>query len=142
MMEKMQQQMGGQPQGMGDANGAMGRAGDQLGQGKPGDATGDQSRALEALRQAQQQMQQMMQNGKGNGQGIQGGPQSQEGKRDPFGRPLNEGWNNPDARVDVPDELDPNAARRIREEIERRLNDQENIDERDRRYLERLLAPR
>ena len=35
MMEKMQQQQGGQPQGMGDANGAMGRAGDQLGQGKP-----------------------------------------------------------------------------------------------------------
>ncbi len=148
--KKPGQQPGQQPGGeqgdgdgdpLGEAGDAMGDAGDSLGQGQPGDAAGSQGRALDALRQGARQLaeQMMQQMGQGQGQGQPGGPEGDMGYNDdPLGRPRrNEGpdFNN---TVKVPDEIDVQRARRILEDIRRRLGEnfrpQLELD-----YLERLL---
>jgi uncharacterized protein (TIGR02302 family) len=135
--------MGIQPgEGFGEAGEAMGEAGDALGQGQGERAVGEQGRALEALRRgAQDMMQQMQQAMQGDDGGGQEGGRQQALDRDPLGRPR--ATTGPDFgdTVRVPDEIDVQRARRILEEIRRRLGNALSPEiEKD--YLERLLEMR
>src|SRR3954470_769488 len=137
-------------QGLDDAERAMREAEGALQQGQNGQAVDAQGRALEGLQRGMQglaqQMQQMM-GGEGMDQaGDQPGPgqpnaRGQTGQRDddPLGRPTR-GRDFSDGRVRVPtaDESAVERARRIMEELRRKLGDpsrpREELD-----YFERLL---
>ena len=168
-LDEMQQAMEGmglEPgEQFGEAGEAMGDAEGNLGEGQTGPATGDQGRAIEALRQgAQNMMQQMMQAMQGqNGQGMQPGmqpgqqPGMQPGQnpgnrftrgfggtrndRDPLGRPRATQGPQFGDEIEVPDEIDTQRARRILESIRRRLGRQ-LTPKLEREYLERLLDMR
>ncbi|MDP4026062.1 TIGR02302 family protein [Methylobacterium sp. NEAU 140] len=134
-------------QGLADAEDAMREAEDALRQGREGDAVDAQGRALDGLKRGAEGMAQQMQDmaeGQGEGQqegGQQPGPQGQAGNRDddPLGRPTR-GRDTGDGRVRVPtaDESAVQRARRIMEELRRKLGDptrpREELD-----YFERLL---
>ncbi len=133
--------------GFGEAEEAMREAEGQLGQGQSGDAVDAQGRALDALQRGAQGLAQQMQ---GNGQPQQadgsdgppqqgatgpGGPRNE----DPLGRPTrNRDWSDGRVRIPGADESAAVRARRILDELRRRLGDptrpSEEID-----YLERLL---
>lgn len=136
---------------LGEAEEAMREAERQLGQGDGEGALDAQGRALDALRRGGQNLAQQMQGqpGEGDGEGQaygepdgrqQGRPSAQQrGSEDPLGRPQRQrDW--ADGRVKVPgaDESATQRARRILEELRKRLGDplrpQEELD-----YLERLL---
>ena len=132
-------------EGLGQADREMGRAGSRLGQGEPGAATGNQGRALEAMRQgAQQMMQQLQQMAREQGrQGQQPGQGQGEGmgeqrNRDPLGRQTRSRGPQLGNDVKVPDEIDAQRAREILDAIRRRLSDTTRrrleLD-----YLDRLL---
>ena len=157
-LREMQRRMQGMgmpnQQGLGDAEQAMGEAEGALGQGDPNGAAQAQGRALEGLRSGAQQLaQQMQQEGQGQGEGegmAEGDPQPggrdransrQVQPRDPLGREGNQressrGIISGDTRV--PGEAPQVRARRILEELRRRLGEslrpQEELE-----YLERLL---
>jgi uncharacterized protein (TIGR02302 family) len=128
-------------EGFGEAGEAMGRAEGALGEGQGERATGEQGQALEALRRgAQDMMQQMQQAMRRGGQGGEGG-REQASDRDPLGRPLSSTGPDFGSSVKVPDEIDVQRARRILDEIRRRLGNALSPEiERD--YLERLLDMR
>lgn len=134
-----------------EAEDAMREAESQLGQGQGEGALDAQGRALEALRKGGQNLAQQMQGQPGEGEGEgqaygepdgrqQGRPSAQQrGSEDPLGRPQRQrDW--ADGRVKVPgaDESATQRARRILEELRKRLGDPlrpaEELD-----YLERLL---
>ncbi|MDX5595166.1 TIGR02302 family protein [Pseudovibrio sp. SPO723] len=120
-------QLEGAGESMDDARGA-------LGQSEPGQALGDQGRALEQLRQGAQQLAEQMA-GEGNGPGMtQNSPFSQ----DPLGRMRRTEGPDFGDQVKVPDEIDIQRARRILEELRRRFSDPER-PELELDYLERLL---
>lgn len=134
-------------QGLADAEEAMRDAEQALKEGNEGDAVDAQGRALDGLQRGAegmaQQMQEMAQaQGEGQqGEGQQPGQEGQAGARDddPLGRPTR-GKEMSDGRVRVPtaDESAVQRARRIMEELRRKLGDpsrpQEELD-----YFERLL---
>lgn len=134
-------------QGLSDAENAMRDAENALKQGDSGEAVDAQGRALEGLKKGAEGMAQQMQEmaeGQGEGQqegGQQPGQQGQAGARDddPLGRPTR-GRDMSDGRVRVPtaDESAVQRARRIMEELRRKLGDptrpREELD-----YFERLL---
>jgi uncharacterized protein (TIGR02302 family) len=148
-LQKLMQDMQGQgmdPNGkLGQAGDSMGRAADALGNSRPGSAVGEQSSALDALRQgaqglAQQLAQQGQQQGQGQGQGrgMRSGNGAQE--YDPLGRPRRTTGSDLGSTVKVPDEIDTQRAREILDAIRQRLGDSYRPEiERD--YLERLLEP-
>jgi uncharacterized protein (TIGR02302 family) len=126
--------------GLSDADKAMGDAGDKLGDGDSENAVDSQGRALEGQRKGQQKLAQQMQEGDDDGSG----PGNRAGRRadsapnrtDPLGRGMRESdW---DQTVELPGEMDVQRARRILEELRRRLGEssrpQIELD-----YLERLL---
>jgi len=126
---------------LGDADSAMGDAGNQLGEGNADSAVGSQGRALEALRKGAQNLAQSMQQGEGQeaGPGNRAGRQQNSGNTtDPLGRPLNGREWSDDLTVKIPGEIDVQRVRRILEELRRRLADpsrpQIELD-----YIERLL---
>ncbi|MEP9350181.1 TIGR02302 family protein [Xanthobacter sp. KR7-225] len=147
-----QQGQGQQGQsGGGEGQDDMARAGDQLGRAEQamreaeealgrGDGQGAldaEGRALQALRQGAQSMAQAQQ-GNDRGPGP-GGPGEDAAQRvDPLGRPLRSQDYGDDFTVKVPDEVDAQRARRVLEELRRRLEQplrpQIELD-----YLERLL---
>jgi len=155
--QQLQQQLGElgkQLEGMGldpseqfgKAEGEMGQAGKNLGQGQPGEATGNQAQALEALRQGAQQMMQQMagdrqQGGRQPGQmGAMGNDQRRRGS-DPLGRSRQGEGFDYGQQTKVPDEIDAQRAREILEAIRKRLsNPLQQLIEKD--YLERLLESR
>ena len=138
-------------QGLSDAEGAMREAEGQLGQGQDGPAVDSQGRALEGLQRGMQGMAQQMQQMMGQGDGTEqagdmpgdGSPQGRNraGSRDndPLGRPTRS-RDFSDGRVKVPtaDESAVQRARRIMEELRRKLGDplrpREELD-----YFDRLL---
>ncbi|MCJ2119334.1 TIGR02302 family protein [Methylobacterium sp. J-001] len=134
-------------QGLSDAEDAMREAENALKQGDADEAVDAQGRALEGLKKGADGMAQQMQEmaeGQGEGQqegGQQPGQQGQAGARDddPLGRPT-KGRDMSDGRVRVPtaDESAVQRARRIMEELRRKLGDptrpREELD-----YFERLL---
>ncbi|TGE01828.1 TIGR02302 family protein [Methylobacterium nonmethylotrophicum] len=138
-------------QGLSDAEQAMREAENALGQGQDGSAVDAQGRALEGLQRGAQgmaqQMQQMGQDGEGqqaaDGQQGQGNPNQpgRQGARDndPLGRPTRS-RDFSDGRVRVPtaEESGVERARRILEELRRKLGDPSRpAEELD--YFERLL---
>jgi uncharacterized protein (TIGR02302 family) len=146
-----QGQQGQQGQGgdnmdpLGDADSAMGDAGDQLGDGNADGAVGSQGRALEALRRGAQDLAQQLQQGQGDGNPNDNGPSNRVGRQqnsgpnaDPLGRPLRGREFSDDSSVKIPGEIDVQRVRRILEELRRRFSDPERPQlELD--YLERLL---
>ncbi|MGH1572028.1 TIGR02302 family protein [Methylobacterium sp. P31] len=134
-------------QGLSDAEDAMREAENALKQGDSDEAVDAQGRALDGLKRGAEGMAQQMQEmaeGQGEGQqegGQQPGQQGQAGARDddPLGRPTR-GRDMSDGRVRVPtaDESAVQRARRIMEELRRKLGDptrpREELD-----YFERLL---
>jgi hypothetical protein len=132
-------------QGLGEAGKAMGQAEGQLGHGQPGAAVGSQGRALEALQQGAQSLAaQMMagqgQRGGGNPRGMTGiAPGDSEASgTDPLGRPLHTRRPDSGDSVRVPGEIEAQRARRVLEELRRRLS-QPSRPADERHYLERLL---
>jgi uncharacterized protein (TIGR02302 family) len=128
---------------LGDADNAMGDADGKLGDGNADGAVDSQGKALDAMRKGAQSLAQAMQQGDGDGQGD--GPGNRAGRQqssgnstDPLGRPLHGREFSDDMTVKIPGEIDVQRARRILEELRRRLGDtarpQLELD-----YLERLL---
>lgn len=130
------------------AENAMGDAGSQIGEGDADGATASQGRAIDALRKGMQDLADSMggqqqgegqEPGEGDGPGQAVGRQQGSGERtDPLGRPLRGKDYSDDYTVKIPGEIDAQRARRILEELRRRLSDpsrpQLELD-----YLERLL---
>jgi len=127
--------------GLDDADNAMGNADGQLGDGNAEGAVESQGQALEAMRRGAQKLAQGMQEqaGEGNGPGSRMGRQEGGGPdADPLGRPLRSHSSSDDSSVRVPGEIDVQRARRILDELRRRLGDPQRPQiELD--YLERLL---
>jgi uncharacterized protein (TIGR02302 family) len=124
------------PDQFNDAGKSMGKAQDAMHYFNLDQATEEQGRALDQLRQGAQSLaEQMMENGEaqaGKGQGNSG--------KDPLGRP--DRSNRPDLglSVKVPDEIDIQRAREVLDELRRRLGDPSRpMIELD--YLERLIRP-
>jgi uncharacterized protein (TIGR02302 family) len=124
------------PDQFNDAGKSMGKAQDAMHDFNLDQATEEQGRALDQLRQGAQSLaEQMMENGEaqaGKGQGNSG--------KDPLGRP--DRSNRPDLglSVKVPDEIDIQRAREVLDELRRRLGDPSRpMIELD--YLERLIRP-
>jgi hypothetical protein len=124
----------------------MGDAEGQLGQGNADSAVDSQGKALDAMRRGAQNLAQSMQQQRGEGQGRgpgMGRPgrlgQARAGEEtDPLGRPLRGRDYQDDTSVKVPGEIDVQRARRILEELRKRLGEsarpQFELD-----YIERLL---
>src|SRR5438270_14079259 len=99
-----------------------------------------QGRAIEAMRKGAQGLAQAMQqqNGPGPGQPGRNGQARANQETDPLGRPMRGRDYGDDVTVKVPGEIDVQRARRILEELRRRLADplrpQIELD-----YIERLL---
>lgn len=151
LLQQLQQQGMADAGRLGQAEQSMGQAAGRLGQSRPGDATRNQSDALEALRQGAQQLaqqlaqQQGQQPGQGQGQGP-GQPRGnqfgllnqQRNQTDPLGRPNRAEGPDLGTDVKVPDEIDTQRAREILETIRKRLGEaQRPALELD--YLGRLL---
>jgi len=136
------QQQGDSGDALGDADSAMGDSDGKLGEGNADGAVDSQGQALDALRKGAQNLAEAMQQGDGDGQGD--GPGNRVGRQqaggnstDPLGRPLH-GREFGDETVKIPGEIDVQRARRILEELRRRLGDPQRPQlELD--YLERLL---
>ncbi|SFJ47668.1 TIGR02302 family protein [Bosea sp. OK403] len=151
-LQRRMQGMGAPSQSeLGEAEDAMREAEGQLGQGQGEGALESQGRALEALRKGGQNLAQQMQGQPGEGDGTEGAfgepdgrpagrPSAQQrGREDPLGRPQRQrDW--ADGRVRVPgaDESATQRARRILDELRRRLGDPSRPSE-ELDYLERLL---
>jgi uncharacterized protein (TIGR02302 family) len=136
-------QAGDSGDSLGEADSAMDDAGGKLGEGNADGAVDSQGKALEAMRKGAQSLAEAMQQGDGDGQGD--GPGNRPGRQqsggnanDPLGRPLHGREFGDDLTVKIPGEIDVQRARRILEELRRRLADparpQIELD-----YLERLL---
>nr|WP_245411744.1 TIGR02302 family protein [Phyllobacterium leguminum] len=118
---------------MGEAGQSMGRAGEALGRAEGGEATDQQSNALDALRRGAREMMKQMQEAMGQG-GSGGRPgQQSPGGRDPLGRSIGQ-----DDSVKIPNGTDIQRARQILEEIRRRLGNSLS-PQLEKEYLERLL---
>lgn len=122
----------GPGEALGEADDAMGEAGEALKRGDGEGAVGEQGRALEAMRRGARALADQMRSGEGkSGAGTGEG----EGEDDPLGRPRRSAKG---GKVGIPDEIDVERARRVLEDIRRRLADpQRPRFERD--YLDRLL---
>jgi len=129
--------------GLDQADSAMGDATGRLGEGNAEGAVDSQGRALDALRKGAQSLAEAMQPGDGDGQ--QDGPGNRAGRQqsggnqsDPLGRPLHGREFGDDYTVKIPGEIDVERARRILEELRRRLGDS-NRPQIELDYIERLL---
>jgi uncharacterized protein (TIGR02302 family) len=144
--QRGQEEDGEEGQGDGEAGEALGRAEQamrdaegSLGEGDSDNAVEGQGRALQNLRRGAQSMADAMQGGPGDGPGEPGGPQAESAERtDPLGRPVRSREYGDDFTVKVPEEIDVQRARRVLEELRRRLGEplrpQIELD-----YIERLL---
>lgn len=121
---------------LGRAGRAMGDAGRSLGNRDTANALDQQGEALDALRRGAQQMAEQMARQNGQQRGNGSGPYA--GSEDPLGRSRHSQGPDFGTSVKVPDEIDVQRARRILDELRRRLGElgrsQFELD-----YLERLL---
>ena len=137
---KLQQQMrekgagaGGSPNKLSEAEKAMEEAENALEQGDLDEATQQQGRALEQMRQGAQSMAQEMMRNMPQRYG-----QSGDTPRDPLGRPQRSQGPDLGTSVKVPDQIDIQRAREILEELRRRLGESTRVPQ-ELDYLERLL---
>jgi uncharacterized protein (TIGR02302 family) len=133
-LQKQMREKGGSPsQQLQDAENAMESAEDALERGDLADATEQQGRALDQMRQGAQNMAQEMMRNMPQRYG-----QSGDTPRDPLGRPQRTQGPDLGTSVKVPDQIDVQRAREILEELRRRLGEATRAPvELD--YLERLL---
>lgn len=123
---------------MDQAQSSMGRAGRSLGNGEGGQATDQQAEALDALRRGARDMMQQMQQAQGEGQNQGQGQQGGQGNSDPLGRQTGSSGNSDGNGDKLPNQIDIQKARKILDEIRKKLNDALSPQlEKD--YLERLL---
>ncbi|MEQ8780040.1 MAG: TIGR02302 family protein [Roseibium album] len=135
LMEQLGQNGMGENEALGQAGESMGDAQQSLGQGQGQQALGEQGDALDALRRGAQGMTEQMM-GQGEGAGNPNGPSPMD--EDPLGRPRRAEGPDFNNRVQIPDEIDVQRARRILEELRKRFSDPSRPKlELD--YLERLL---
>ncbi len=128
------QQFGMQaPSQLGSAQRSMESAERALREGNLGEATREQSRALEQLRQGTQSMAEQMMRQMPSRFG-----RSQNAPLDPLGRPQRTEGPDLGTSVKLPDEIDAQAAREILNELRRRLGERYR-PELELQYLERLL---
>jgi len=159
-LEELQQQLkrdGAETgKGFGDADREMRGAGEALERESPGEAVDSQGRALDQMRRGAQDLARQMAeaDGKGRGQNQDGAQDMDDGQpgargangggpqTDPLGRPLR-GQDRGAGRMESgePAEAAGARARRILDELRRRLGDSERSRE-ELDYLERLLGPR
>lgn len=140
LMRRLGEMSGNIPGELGDAEQAMRRAGDALGEGQPGAAIGPQGEALDLLRQGTQNAMQAMR--RGGGPGEPGGFDNlgrPNQNRDPLGRPLPGTFGAENTSdVGVPDESALQRAREILRELRSRAGERTRpLPELE--YLERLL---
>lgn len=150
----MRGQMGDQPQGQ-TADDAFGRAEEAMRDAEralqgddPGQASDEQMRAVEALRDGaraaaeamEQQRRQAQQNGNGqpgeNGEPGEGG--AERAMRDPFGRETGDGGALESGDYSVPGEMSPSRARELLQELRKRAGEL-GRPELELEYLQRLL---
>jgi uncharacterized protein (TIGR02302 family) len=131
---------GGEPgkpgpgEALGEAGEAMGEAGEALKRGDGDGAVGEQGRALEAMRRGARALADQMRSSEGKSGAGEGRGDGEEGE-DPLGRPRRSAKG---GKVGIPEEIDVERARRVLEDIRRRLADPQRPRlERD--YLDRLL---
>jgi uncharacterized protein (TIGR02302 family) len=119
---------------MDQAQNSMDRAGRSLGNAESGKATDQQAEALDALRRGARSMMQQLQEaqGQGDGQGQQNGE-----ARDPLGRETGQGSSDGKG-TQLPNQIDIQKARRILDEIRKKLGDALSPQQ-EKEYLERLL---
>lgn len=156
LRERLRQRGMQEGEGFGDADQGMGDAGEQLGQGQPGQATEGQQRALDGLGRAQQgladQLQQQMGEGDGDGEPMgEPGPGQRnraDSRTDPLGRPSGETRNRgyeDNSREEVVRGGRTlglgERADRVLQELRKRLGEFERPRE-ELDYLERLLRQR
>lgn len=117
----------------------MGAAEDRLSEGQPGRALGPQGSAIDQLREGARSMAQQLVDGLAAQQGRNARGQSRpDGRTDPLGRPRQTTGPDFGLSVKIPDEIDAETARKLREELQRRIGDRtRRLLELD--YLERLL---
>jgi len=159
-LEELQQQLkrdGAETgKGFGDADREMRGAGEALERESPGEAVDSQGRALDQMRRGAQDLARQMAEADGKGRGQnQDGDQDMDGEQsgargahgggpetDPLGRPLR-GQDRGAGQMESgePAEAAGARARRILDELRRRLGDSERSRE-ELDYLERLLGPR
>jgi uncharacterized protein (TIGR02302 family) len=137
-------QDGNPAESLGQADGAMGDATGQLGEGNADGAGQSQGRALDALRRGAQGLAQQLRNQMGEGQQPGQGPGEAPGRQqssgpdaDPLGRPLR-GRDVDDFQTKVPGEIDAQRARRILDELRRRFGETMR-PQLELEYIERLL---
>ncbi len=125
----------GVEQKLDEAEGAMGEAGEALGQGESGQAAGHQTDAVDSLRAGAKALaEQMMQ----SREGRDGNQQGNNNSRDPLGRPSRTRNGDNDDTVKVPKEMDIQRAREILDELRRRLGERYR-PELELEYLDRLI---
>lgn len=133
LQKNMREKGGPSSQQLKDAESAMESAEDALNRGDVAEATEQQSRALEQMRQGAQDMAQEMMRNMPQRYG-----QSGDTPRDPLGRPQRSQGPDLGTSVKVPDQIDVQRAREILDELRRRLGEARRAPvELD--YLERLL---
>ena len=123
---------------LGQAGQSMGKAAEALGNGQPGAAVGEQSNALDALRQGAQGLAQQMASGRAPGNGSGMGTPGGADNTDPLGRPMRNSGLDAGSSVRVPDAIDTQRAREIFDAIRQRLG-ATTLPAFERDYLERLL---
>ncbi len=116
---------------LGEAGREMGEAGDALGRGEGDEAVGSQGRALDALRRGARSLAERLRK-----EGESDGTREGETADDPLGRP--DRGRKADGRVGIPDEAAVERARRILDDIRKRLSDP-GRPRLERDYLDRLL---
>ncbi len=135
MLRRLQESGHNGQEQFGRAGDAMGNAEGSLGSGETGDAVQSQAQALDALRSGARQLADQL----ARSMGMQGANAPGQARTDPMGRPLRSQGPDLGTSVQVPDEIDAARARKILEELRRRLSDPARSRiERD--YLERLLG--
>jgi len=154
LMRKFGEQAGKIPKGLGEAERAMRQSERALGQGRPRDSIDPQTQALDALRRGAQNSARALARrlGRGIGRGrfdprggrfgAFTGPRLRglrPGNRDPFGRQLDEGSaGTATGTVKIPEESEIQRARKILDELRRRMGDLWR-PELELEYIERLL---
>ncbi len=117
-----------------NAEDSMANAEEALGVGETRQAVGDQGDAVKDLQQgAQQLIERLLKTGSGPG-----APPKSAFNSDPLGRMRRMEGSEYGSRVEIPEEVDVQRARRIQEELRRRLSNQKRSNT-ELEYLERLL---
>jgi uncharacterized protein (TIGR02302 family) len=144
MMRRMGDGLGEIPDPLGRAERAMHDAAQALRGGRPGDAIGPQTDALDQLQQAAREFAQQMQRRLGTAWGNPAdsepgaGERHDGSRRDPLGRPMANGGDYDQGDVKIPDKDPAQKSRKILDELRRRAGERSR-PELELDYIDRLL---